>query len=155
MPSALELKIPPPVQSLAAIAAMGGFAWWGLCPLPLSWGWRVALAALLAGVGLAVLLFCGRMFIKAKTTYLPMRPEKSSALVTGGIYRYSRNPMYLSMAVFLLGVGVLFGDGLALLVLPLFALYMTKFQIIPEERALERIFGEAYRGYKQRTRRWL
>ena len=155
MPANFELKIPPPVQIFTAALAMGGLAWWGVCPLPLSWAWRTALAALLAASGLYVLIFCGLMFIRAKTTYLPMRPEKSSALVTGGIYRYSRNPMYLSMAVFLLGVGILFGDGLALLVLPLFALYMTRFQIIPEERALERLFGAAYLDYKQRTRRWI
>ena len=151
----LELKIPPPAQILAAVAAMGGLAWWGIWPLSLSWAWRAALAALLAAAGVYVLISCGLMFIRAKTTYLPMRPEKPSTLVTGGIYRYSRNPMYLSMAVFLSGVGIFFGDGLALLVLPLFALYMTRFQIIPEERALERLFGAAYLDYKQRTRRWI
>lgn len=155
MRSGLELKVPPPLQIITAALLMAGLAWWGACPLPLSWAWRAALAALLAAGGLCVLIFCGLMFIRAKTTYLPMRPEKSSALVTSGIYRYSRNPMYLSMAVFLLGVGILFGDWLSLLVLPLFALYMTKFQIIPEERALERLFGASYLDYKQRTRRWI
>lgn len=155
MHSGLELKIPPPLQILTAALLMGGLAYWNSWPLPLPWAWRATLAAVLAVIGVAVLLFCGHMFIKAKTTYLPMRPEKSSALVTNGIYRYSRNPMYLSMAVFLLGVGILCGDVLALLVLPLFAMYMTRYQIIPEERALERLFGEAYRDYKRRTRRWV
>ncbi|HEX6927780.1 MAG TPA: isoprenylcysteine carboxylmethyltransferase family protein, partial [Gammaproteobacteria bacterium] len=82
-------------------------------------------------------------------------PGRASALVVAGIYRRSRNPMYLGFALLLLALGIHLRSLSALLILPAFVLYMNRFQIAPEERALEARFGEEYNVYRQSVRRWL
>lgn len=94
-------------------------------------------------------------FKKAQTTVNPLKPEQASTLVNTGIYRFTRNPMYLGMAFILLGWSLFLSSFIFVLVLPAFILYLTYFQIIPEERALEKIFGEEFNRFKQQTRRWL
>ena len=153
--SFLELKLPPPVVTLAAGLLMFGLAFSAPGPLPLSAVWRHVGAAALFGLGLALLLISGRLFFKAGTTVLPYKPENTSKLVISGVYRRSRNPMYLAMLLMLSGWGVFLGQWPALAGLPLFMLYMTRFQIIPEERALAALFGEEYREYTRRVRRWI
>lgn len=94
-------------------------------------------------------------FVRARTTINPLHPERASALVTDGIFRYSRNPMYLSLLLLLLGHAFeiwnwpAFGGPMA------YAAYITRFQIVPEERVLTRLFGDDYARYRQRVRRWL
>lgn len=100
----------------------------------------------LAGVG---------SFRRARTTVDPRTPCSASALVASGIYDYSRNPMYSGFVLILLGWGLLLSNGLAFLLLPAFVLYMNRFQICPEERALLAKFGQDYREYCARVRRWL
>ena len=153
--SYLELKLPPPVAALLAGLLMAGLSWGGFCPLPLSSAWRYFGAAALCGLGFGLLLISGRLFFKAGTTVLPHKPGNASKLVVSGIYRHSRNPMYLAMLLMLSGWGVCLGDWSALAALPLFMLYMTRFQIIPEERALAALFGGEYLEYKSRVRRWI
>ena len=154
MPS-LELKLPPPVVALAAGLLMFGLSFSESGSLPLSAVWRHVGAAVLFGLGLTLLLISGRLFFKVGTTVLPYNPEKTSKLVISGAYRHSRNPMYLAMLLMLSGWGVFLGQWPALAGLPLFMLYMTRFQIIPEERALAALFGEEYREYARRVRRWI
>jgi len=96
-----------------------------------------------------------RYFRRAKTTVNPMKPESASALVASGIYRYSRNPMYLGFLLMLLGWALWLSNASALLLLPAFVLYMNRFQICPEERALLSLFGPDYMQYRARVRRWL
>ena len=84
----------------------------------------------------------------------PRAPERSSRLVTGGVYRFSRNPMYLALALFLLAWALWLGNGAALVWPALFAAYLTRFQIVPEERALAAKFGQEYAQYCRRVRRW-
>ena len=84
-----------------------------------------------------------------------LRPSASSALVTSGIYRRTRNPMYLGQALVLLGAMVYLQNLIALLVVPLFLVYITRLQILPEERALMARFPEAYAQYRHRVPRWL
>ncbi len=94
-------------------------------------------------------------FRGAKTTVNPMKPDTSSALVVSGIYRLTRNPMYLGILLLLIGWGIFLSNALAFLVLPGFVLYMNRFQIEPEERALTRLFGQAFVTYRSQVRRWI
>ena len=94
-------------------------------------------------------------FRRKRTTVDPMNPKKATSLVDNGIYSFTRNPMYLGLAFILLAFGIRLGNPLSLFGLIGFLLYMTSFQIKPEESALEELFGEEYSKYKTRVRRWL
>jgi protein-S-isoprenylcysteine O-methyltransferase Ste14 len=94
-------------------------------------------------------------FKRAKTTVNPMKPQSSSALVKSGIYRCTRNPMYLGFLLILMGSAMLIANLVAFLGLPVFVLYMNQFQIKPEERALTSIFGDEFRAYCSSVRRWI
>lgn len=150
----LELKIPPPALALLAALAMWGLASLGQ-PFGLSAGLRVAFAVALAcagaGLGLAGIL----SFRRARTTLDPMHPDQATSLVTGGVYRRTRNPMYLSLLLYLCAWAAYLASWPALLVLPAFVLYMDRFQILPEERALSGRFGREYAAYQAQVRRWL
>lgn len=126
--------------------------WPGLrISLPFQWVW----ALLLIGTGLAIDLVSVAAFVKARTTVTPLAPEKASSLVTGGLYRFTRNPMYLGMLLILTGIAVLLASPINIAILGVFIAYITTFQIKPEEALLEAKFGEAYRKYMQSVRRWL
>ncbi|MGY3569490.1 methyltransferase family protein [Vibrio paucivorans] len=94
-------------------------------------------------------------FRKAKTTVNPVKPETASAVVDSGIFSITRNPMYLGMFLVLFGIGYWQQNILCLLLSFGFVIYMNRFQIEPEERALEKLFGAEYVDYKQRVRRWI
>lgn len=150
----LELKVPPPVVALLLAAA----AWW-LAPLGPHLPWpdllRRGLAGLLAISGLS-LDFSGLVaFIRRHTTINPLSPRKSTALVTSGVYRYTRNPMYLGLTCLLTAWAVWLAALLPWAGPVLFVLYITRFQIQPEERVLTRLFGQPYADYTRRVRRWL
>lgn len=103
--------------------------------------------------GLALLVFAGGLFKRAGTDMVPFR--EVSALVTSGVYRFSRNPMYLGMAAILLGCAVTVGAATALLIPPLFMVIVEWRYIRPEEELLEGLFPQEYPAYRQRVRRWL
>ncbi|HBK45350.1 MAG TPA: isoprenylcysteine carboxylmethyltransferase family protein [Xanthomonadaceae bacterium] len=113
----------------------------------------LGVAVLLAGIVLNVAP--KRHFRRAGTTVDPMRPRNSTRLVQSGLHRWSRNPMYLGHAVILLGAAILLANALAFAAVPVYVLYVTRFQILPEERALQVRFGQDYRDYRRRVRRWL
>lgn len=94
-------------------------------------------------------------FRRAHTTVDPRYPQKMTALVTGGVYRVTRNPMYLGMLLALAGWALWLGQLLPFIILPLFILFLNRWQIAPEERALERTFGAEYTLYRARARRWI
>ncbi len=150
----LELKIPPPVVALLCVALMFGLVH---CAPNWQWGnpWRVPLTALLVGMGLASDIAGLLAFRRHRTTVNPLSPHKSTAIVQDGIYRFTRNPMYLGMALLLSACAMWLSHPLAWLVLPGFVAYITRFQIMPEERILRGKFGEAYQRYTQTVRRWL
>jgi protein-S-isoprenylcysteine O-methyltransferase Ste14 len=151
---ALELRVPPPVVGLLVAAAMWGLAPWGL---PMAWppGLRMGAAVVLVALGLVLDMSGLVAFVRRHTTINPLRPANSSALVTGGVYRFTRNPMYLGMACLLSAWAVWLGS-LAGFAGPLvFVLYITRFQIRPEERILGGLFGPAYTDYCARVRRWI
>jgi len=151
---ALENRIPPPLVAVLVAAAM-----WGLARvtqgLAFEDGARLVVAALMLVAGAAVCLAGVLYFRLAKTTVNPLKPETASALVTGGIYQVSRNPMYLGFAFMLAAWAVYLGSAWALLGVPVFVLYMNRFQIRPEERALVKVFGEEFTQYQARVRRWI
>lgn len=152
----LDHKIPPPVVGLAC----AGLAWLlaGVAPaLALHWPGRVALAValLLAFMGLALELWGLWVFRRHRTTPNPLAPERARTVVQSGPFRCTRNPMYVGVALQLLAWCVYLRNPLALLALAVFVAYITRFQILPEERALAQRFGEPYRDYQRRVRRWL
>jgi protein-S-isoprenylcysteine O-methyltransferase Ste14 len=105
--------------------------------------------------GIAVALLGAAEFRKAKTTLNAFKPEASSSLVVTGIYRHSRNPMYLGVVCVLLAWAVYLAAPFALLGPVLFVLFITRFQIVPEERALSAKFGPEFTRYAREVRRWL
>ncbi|WBY01142.1 isoprenylcysteine carboxylmethyltransferase family protein [Ramlibacter tataouinensis] len=152
--SFLEHKIPPPVIGALTAAAMWGAA--GLGPqFTLAPAVRMTAVAVLVVAALAFDLLGLLAFRGSRTTVNPLAPQRASALVTGGVYRVTRNPMYLGMALLLLAWGVYLSAWLAFAGPLLFVLYITRFQILPEERALQENFGEAFTRYAAQVRRWL
>jgi protein-S-isoprenylcysteine O-methyltransferase Ste14 len=152
--NALETRIPPPLVGLLC----GVLAWL----LSVAAGSTTATSAIrlsaslaLVAVGLAISFAGVRAVRQAGTTLNPIKPETATALVTSGIYRYTRNPMYLGMAVWLLAWSAWLGTPAGLVGAPLFVLYMNRFQIGPEERALRTLFGNEFDAYRARVRRWL
>lgn len=148
----LELKLPPPLLALLLALLMWLAPMW-VAPLP--WAWRIALAAALLGLGLAIGLVAVAACWRARTTIHPNHPMRTTALVTWGVFRVSRNPMYLCQLLCLLAWAAYLSNPLALALAPLFVLYLNRFQIAPEERALAALFGARYSAYKSAVRRWL
>ena len=116
---------------------------------------RLALFGAIAVIGVGVAAAGVIAFKRAGTTVNPLTPEESSALVVSGIYSRTRNPMYLGMALVLAGWAVFLANPLALAGLAAFVIYIDRFQIRPEERALRSLFGAAYEAWRARVRRWL
>ena len=150
----LEHRIPPPI-----VVAIAGSAMWVVASRPSLWPppTTVHLAAglILLVIGIAIALSAVHSFRRARTTVNPMKPETSTSLVSTGIFARSRNPMYLGMLFSLLAWAVYLASALAWLGPVAFALFITRFQIIPEERAMHALFGPAFSAYCQRVRRWL
>lgn len=145
-------KIVPPVYLLLTLGAMAGINY--LLPIARfgSEPCTYAGIALIAG-GVSIAAVAAGAFWKAGTPVIPF--EKSTALVTGGMFRFTRNPMYLGMIVLLLGAGLIFGSIGALLPIPLFAWIIIRNFIRGEENFLQEIFGDEYLAYKRKVRRWL
>src|SRR5690349_24996867 len=116
---------------------------------------RRVITAGVALFGLAVSIAGVVSFKRARTTVSPLKPESASSLVVSGVYRVSRNPMYVGMALLLLGWAVWLVNLMAFVILPAFVLYISRFQIRPEEAAMTTLFGEEYEAYRSRVRRWL
>ena len=112
-----------------------------------------AIAIALTGVGTAMSGVIA--FRRAKTTVNPLKPETTSTIVTSGVFRLTRNPMYVGLALVLLAWAVFMSSPWALLGPLVFILYMNRFQIMPEERVISRMFGNAYSAYQAKVRRWL
>ncbi|MDP4299390.1 methyltransferase family protein [Leptothrix discophora] len=152
--SFLDHRIPPP-----AIGALVAWGMWGLAgqgpSLGLAPAWQSGLVATLVLSGLAFDVAGLLAFRASRTTINPMRPQRSTALVTGGVYRLTRNPMYVGMALLLTAWALHLGAWLALAGPVVFVLYITRFQIQPEERVLAGLFGDAFMRYAAQVRRWL
>jgi len=150
----LELRLPPP---LVAIFVFGlEFLVSKIIKITEYQLFALKIIAVLLILGGFVLGIIGiQAFRKKSTTILPNHPEQSSVLVQDGIYAYTRNPMYLGIFVGLVGIAFYYCNFASLLISFLFPLYITRFQILPEERALREKFGDVYQNYMQKVRRWL
>ncbi|MGB5854719.1 MAG: isoprenylcysteine carboxylmethyltransferase family protein [Oceanisphaera sp.] len=151
--STLVRWVPPPVITALTAALM-----W-LTSSPQGERWHVmaqlGLALLIAFMGLVLMVLAARTLHQAHTTLLPFNPSQASTLVTQGVFGYSRNPIYVGDGLLLLAWGIWLGNGVSLLWLLVFILYMTKVQIKTEEQALTKKFGQPYQQYRQKVRRWL
>lgn len=150
----LELRVPPVVLTLVAASLMWllarttpGFAWPGRL--------RATMAVTLLAGGMAVAVFAVREFRANRTTVNPLQPAAASSMVQSGIYRHTRNPMYLGMVLVLAAWSVWLASPAAMAVLPVVAVYLDRFQIVPEERVLATRFGRDFDEYRRSVRRWL
>ncbi|MFI4996759.1 MAG: methyltransferase family protein [Hyphomicrobiales bacterium] len=143
---------PPPLIYLGfLVLSLALDYFWPVRFLPESW--RIPLAVLLIVAGAALVTLGLGEFRRVGTEVSPLRP--STALATGGIYRYTRNPLYVSLAAIYLGIAAA-TNGLWILLLAIPLLVVIRYGVIArEERYLEAKFGEAYRQYKGRVRRWM
>lgn len=152
--SVLDHKIPPPIIGLSCAALAWAVSW--LTPrFDFDWPLQAAAAGVLALLGAGLDLWALFAFRSARTTVNPLAPGRSSAVVLAGPYRFSRNPMYLGMALLLLAWCVFLGNPLTAVSVVLFCAYITRFQILPEERALLAKFGAPYASYLSEVRRWI
>lgn len=150
----MNTRIPPPVVVVISAAMM----WW-LARLLAVGEFETEIQSLLAVVfmsaGIGMMLIAAFSFYEAKTTINPLDPSKASHLITTGIFGFSRNPIYLADLLILIAWTIWLGNIFNIALLVVFVVYINRFQIAPEERALAALFGEAYRDYCSRVRRWI
>jgi len=150
----LELRVPPPVVAAAlALLAWGAVRAWPSLVVDGPWRWPLGTVALVLGV--ACDLSGLWAFWRHRTTVNPMKPDATRALVCRGIYRYTRNPMYLGLTCVLTAWAAFLGSPWACVTVPAFVAWINRFQIGPEERALHRLFGDTYARYCSIVPRWL
>ena len=152
--SKLKLKIPPLALFFLFAAAM-----WILDLVApgyeFHFGFRTVVAAILL-IASAIFGLGGLAgFRRARTTFNPLDPVQASSLVTGGVYRLSRNPMYLALVLALAAWGLVLSNLYSLALAALYVPYMNRFQIGPEERAMEELFGDDFDSYREKVRRWI
>lgn len=148
-------KIPPAIVTLLSFFMMWGIASFKVFELDWIKVLIPYLSVILLILSILLLLFASYSFYKSKTSFNPLSPDKASVLVTKGAYKFSRNPMYLGFLLLVLSWWVYLGELISFLGCIFFVFYMTKFQILSEEKALEKLFGEQYKSYKSQVRRWL
>ena len=153
-PHWLETKVPPPVVMLLLGLMAYCLGRW-VPSLSFQLPLRTLVVAVVAFAGLLLNVIPKLAFGRAGTTVNPLRPDKATALVSSGIFRYSRNPMYVGQALLLLAWVLYVGHWLGLFAVPLFVLYITRFQIVPEERVLAARFADEYAEFRRRVHRWL
>lgn len=145
-------KIPPPIVTLT----FGLFIYFSKSFFPEFNNDLLGIASGLSLIiGIGVLISAVASFRKQKTTVNPLDIEKASSLVISGVFKYSRNPMYLGMVFILLSIALKFNLIGGIILTLLFAIFITRFQIIPEEVVMEKLFKEEFDSYKKKTRRWL
>ena len=110
---------------------------------------------LLLTLGFYIVIRSSRLFAQAKTSIDPLRPFKSTSLITNDIYKYSRNPMYFGYLLILLSSSVYLGNVISIIIIPLFIFIINFIQIIPEEETLKDLFGPTYDEYLSKVRRWI
>jgi len=150
----LELRIPPPVVLLLCALAMWLVALWlplGLWPSPA----LTALGGVLAAAGVALIAAAMLTFHRSRTTVNPLKPAESALVVSHGVFARTRNPMYVGLAMILTGWACYLANAVAWLGVPLFVAYITRFQIVPEERILHGKFGAPFAQYLAQVRRWI
>ena len=150
----MKLKIPPAIQVLIFASLM-----WLIRIVTaikhVEFEYQILISWLFFGIGAFIGIIAVYSFRKASTTVDPINPDKTSSLVTQGIYKYTRNPMYLGMLFILFAIAIRLGSVYACIVLPLYVWYITSFQIKPEEEVLMKLFRNDFTNYKKTVRRWI
>jgi len=149
-----ELKIPPPIVFFITAASMWIIAL--ITPtLSYPFPFQKTIAIVLSIIGGIFGISSILTFVFLRTTLNSVQVDTVSSLVNSGVYSITRNPMYLSLLFVILGWACILSNILALIVIPMYVLYMNHFQIIPEEIALESKYGDSFIQYKTKVRRWL
>ncbi len=148
----MKNKIHPPIIAIFLILLMYLSTFW---ILPFSFTGQKIFAILILIEAVLIIYYSIKKFKSFNTTINPFKVEESSYLIQSGIYNFTRNPMYLGLSSIQLGCSIYLGAWLGLFIIPMFILYITKFQIEVEERALEKKFGIEYIDYKNRVSRWI
>ena len=148
----MKKRIPPPLIAMLCVLII--FLSKSIFP-SFVFSYKLQLGIFVITIGFLLLIISIKSFIDNKTTINPLNLKKSTYLVTSGVFRFSRNPMYLGMLLFLLGTAIILNIIGGLIISILFIFYMNFFQIIPEENALQNLFGKNYRNYRKTVRRWI
>ena len=147
-----KLKIPPPILVIILITSI----YFSSDKLDLiSIPYRTLFSIVILSIGILVIINPVVKFIKSKTTVNPVEFKNVEKLVTSGIYKYSRNPMYLGMIMIIISTTVYYLNFYSLLTPFIFYFWINRFQIKREEVFLEEKFGQEYLSYKTKTRRWI
>ena len=149
----LEARIPGPF--VAIVIAGGMLLLSPTASLPISDSPREIISTAIAVASGVIAVAAFFSFWRARTTFNPVHPERASTLLTRGAFGFTRNPLYLSLALLLLAYAVKLGSVVAFGGPPLFLAYITRFQVVPEERAMLANFGSAWTEYTQTVRRWI
>jgi protein-S-isoprenylcysteine O-methyltransferase Ste14 len=150
----MKLRIPPVVIFFLALGILFG-AHYLFPELSYSFSNQTLLSRIFLGLGVLI-SFSGIISFRMKgTTVDPLHPKKASSLVRSGIYRYTRNPMYLGMALVMIGGIIRIGNPIGIVALIFFVWYITIFQIKPEEEALKKLFEDEYKTFCKKVRRWI
>ena len=146
------IKIPPPLIVLVLIISIYfSSKKIDLINIPL----QLEISIFILSAGILIFVNPVLQFIKSKTTVNPIQFEEVNKLVTSGIFKYSRNPMYLGMLMIVLSTSIFYLNIYSILTPLLFILWINKFQIKREEEFLTEKFGDEYLSYKKKTRRWI
>jgi protein-S-isoprenylcysteine O-methyltransferase Ste14 len=148
----LKPFIPPPIVAL--LCGLGIYFTRQYFPFTLG-AYTSHLGSLFLVSGILMLFFAAASFRKHKTTINPLKPDAASYLVTSGVFKISRNPMYLGMLLILMGIAVYFNPIGGCLICFIFWRFITNFQILPEEAAMQKLFTKEFSLYSNKTRRWL
>jgi protein-S-isoprenylcysteine O-methyltransferase Ste14 len=150
----MKLLVPPPL-----VAAISALLMWGIASqfdaARFAFPFQEVLAYALMGLGILIDIVSIVAFRRERTTVTPLAPEKASSLVVTGLYRFTRNPMYLGLLLVIGGIALLLGSFVNGAVIVAFVAYITAFQIKPEEDRLTEVFGARYLAYMQEVRRWI
>ena len=148
----MKTKIPPPILALVMIVLIYLSSFFIEST---TFNYQGSLSVLVLILGLACAIPSFKLFARYKTTISPLKPSDTTVLVTEGMYRYSRNPMYLGLLLITIASTIWFGTWLGIIINIVFIFLINFLQIIPEEEALLEIFGEEYEEYKKNVRRWI
>ena len=150
--SKFETKIPPPIVALISgliISSSSAFI------TPFGFLGHKFFAMILLILCFTLLITSIKKFNHEETTINPLKPEQASKLLTTGTYAFSRNPMYLGLTGILIGIFLFLGSWFGIVIIPIFVIYITKYQIKPEEYAMNKKFGGQYQSYCNKVRRWI
>ena len=148
----MKNKVPPPILTLLCIYFI--YALDELSP-NFTFMYQDVFAYFIGVEALLIIIFAIKEFKKAGTTLSPLKIDEASSLVTTGIFKFSRNPMYLGLTSLQIATGFFFGNWFMVLIIPMFIFYITFYQIIPEEKVLQGKFGDDFKIYCSKVGRWL